>query len=515
MAGNVVAISSELPPRTSSVFMPQQGAEEPTGGSQSVRSSYEGRETVWSQGTQESGCAKEPMNETQPATVGSTGASADFPKRAGETQNPMAWVERCIWTERMLERLATSQEQTKWYSLWDKVCSPENLDQAIFKVILNGGSPGVDGYTTQQLHAEWERQRDQLRQELLGRTYRPKPASRVWIPKLGSTELRPLGIPVVRDRVVQTALRAVLEPIFEREFAAQSYGFRPQHSAIDALQQVESLLQAGYIWIVDADFKQYFDTIPHGRLMELIKRRVADGRVLKLLEQYLAAGVMESHKGWRPTQEGTPQGAVISPLLANVYLNSLDHLMMAKGYQMERYADDFVVCAKTEQAAHAGLAEIRAWVQEAGLQLHPTKTRIVNAAEKGGFDFLGYHFEQYRQGEGKKWPRQKSQFKLREKLREKLPRKRGGSVEEIVADANKTLRGWYGYFKYSLPSAMQRVDEWTRERIRHILRRRHRRRGMVKGRERTEYPIAWFEKQGLFSLKTAQAQWLQSLAGNH
>jgi RNA-directed DNA polymerase len=455
------------------------------------------------------------MNEAKPATVGSQGASPNFPKRAGEAQDPMAWVERSIWTERMLKRLATSQEQTKWYSLWDKVCCPENLDQAIFKVILNGGSPGVDGYTTGQLQAEWGRQRDQLRQELLEGKYRPKPARRAWIPKLGSAELRPLGIPAVRDRVVQTALRAVLEPIFEREFAAQSHGFRPQHSAIDALEQVESLLRAGYHWIVDVDLKQYFDTIPHGRLMELIQRRVADGRVLKLLEQYLAAGVMESHTGWKPTPEGTPQGAVISPLLANLYLNSLDHLMVAKGYQMVRYADDSVVCAKTEAEANSALAEIKAWVREAGLQLHPTKTRIVNAAEKGGFDFLGYHFEQYRQGGGKKWPRQKSQFKLRETLRQKLPRQRGASVAEIVADVNKTLRGWYGYFKYSLPSAMQRVDEWTRERIRHILRRRQRRRGMVRGRERTEYPIAWFEKQGLFSLKAAQAKWLQSLAGNH
>lgn len=455
------------------------------------------------------------MTEDKPATVGRTGASLAFPKRGGETQDRWDWVERAIWTERMLKRLAESQEQTVWYSLWDKVCNPENLDQAILKVILKKGAAGVDGYTTEQLKAEWGRQRDQLRQELIEGTYRPKPARRAWIPKLGSAELRPLGIPVVRDRVVQTAMRAVLEPIFEREFAAQSHGFRPQHSAVDALHQVESLMRAGNTWVVDADLKQYFDTIPHQRLRELVRARVADGKVTKLLEQYLKAGVMESHKGWKPTDQGTPQGAVISPLLANLYLNPLDHRMVQKGYQMVRYADDFVVCARTEQEAREALAEIAAWVQEAGLRLHPTKTRIVNAAEKDGFEFLGYHFEQYRPGGGKKWPRQKSQFKLRETLRQKLPRNRGGGVAEIVGDANKTLRGWYGYFKYSLPSAMQRVDEWTRERIRHILRRRHRRRGLVQGRERTEYPIAWFEKQGLFCLKTAQAQWLQSLAGNH
>jgi len=455
------------------------------------------------------------MTENKPATVGRTGASTDFPKQAGDSQDQWDWVERSIWTERMLERLAQSQESTVWYSLWDKVCNPENLDQAILKVILNRGGAGVDGYTTEQLKGQWAQQRDQLREELNGGTYRPKPARRAWIPKLGSAELRPLGIPAVRDRVVQTALRAVLEPIFEREFAAQSHGFRPRHSALKALAQMESLLQAGYTWVVDADLKQYFDTIPHGRLHQLIKQRIADGRVLNLLEQYLKAGVMESHKGWTPTSEGTPQGAVISPLLANLYLNPLDHQMEDHGYQMVRFADDFVVCGRTEAEARAALAEITAWVQEAGVRLHPAKTRIVNAAEKGGFDFLGYHFEQYRPGGGKKWPRQKSQFKLREKLREKLPRNRGTSVAAIVSDVNKTLRGWYGYFKYSLPSAMQRVDEWTRERIRHILRRRHRRRGLVRGRERTEYPIAWFERQGLFSLKTAQAQWLQSQAGNH
>jgi RNA-directed DNA polymerase len=174
-----------------------------------------------------------------------------------------------------------------------------------------------------------------------------------------------------------------------------------------------------------------------------------------------------------------------------------------------------VVCAQTESEARAALVEIAAWVQAAGLTLHPAKTRIVNAAEKGGFDFLGYHFERYREDGGKKWPRQKSQFKLRERLREKLPRQSGGSIEHLVANVNKTLRGWFGYFKYSQPSALQRVDEWTRERIRHILRRRKHRRGMVKGRERTEYPIAWFAKQGLFNLSTAQACWLQSQAGTH
>lgn len=415
----------------------------------------------------------------------------------------------------MLERLAQSQEQTVWYSLWDKVWNQANLDQAIFKVILNQGGAGVDGYTTEQLKVQWQQQGQHLQEELRGGTYQPKPARRAWIPKLGSTELRPLGIPAVRDRVVQTALRAVLEPIFEREFAEQSYGFRPKRGALNALERVESLLRSGYTWIVDADLKSYFDTIPHERLMQLVKQRIADGKVLRLLEQYLQAGVMDSHKGWQAKEQGTPQGAVISPLLANLYLNPLDHQMARQGWEMVRYADDFVVCARTEAEAQSALAEIAAWVQRAGLRLHPTKTRIVNAAVKGGFDFLGYHFEQYESDGGKKWPREKSRFKLREKLRQKLGRSRPGSVPQIASEINRTLQGWFKYFRWSQLAALRDVDQWTRERIRHILRRRHKRHGMVRGRERPEYPIHWFAEQGLFSLTTAQARWLQSLAGTH
>ena len=415
----------------------------------------------------------------------------------------------------MLKRLEESQEQTVWYSLWDKVWQTDNLNQAILGVILNRGSAGMDGQSTGQFSRDWTRQSEQLQQELRTGSYRPQAARQVWIPKLGSTELRPLGIPAVRDRVVQTALLAVLEPIFERDFAEQSYGFRPGRGCLPALERVESLLQSGHTWVVDADLKAYFDTIPHERLLAQVQARIADGKVLELLQRYLKAGVMATGKGWQPSEQGTPQGAVISPLLANVYLNPLDHQMAGAGYQMVRYADDFVVCARTEAQAEAALEAIRQWAVAAGLTLHPTKTRIVNAAERGGFDFLGYHFEQYRAGGGKKWPRQKSQQKLREGLRRKLPRGRSGSMAQIVAELNPMLRGWYGYFKYSLPSALQRVDEWVRERTRHILRRRQKRRGMVKGRERTEYPIAWFAAQGLFSLKNAQAQWLQPLTGNH
>ncbi len=458
---------------------------------------------------------KEPDTENKPASVERRGLSPTFPKQAGEAQSIKDWAERSVWTERMLERLAQSQEQTVWYSLWDKVCHPANLDQAILRVVLNQGGAGMDGYRTEQLAKDWAQQSALLAAELKDGSYQPKPARRAWIPKLGSHELRPLGIPAVRDRVVQTALRAVIEPIFERDFAEQSYGFRPKRGALEALGRVEALLMSGHTWVVDADLKAYFDTIPHQQLMRLVSVRIADGKVLRLLEKYLKAGVMDGMNGWQATLRGTPQGAVISPLLANLYLNPLDHLMAQSGREMVRYADDFVVCARTEAEAKEALDQIAAWVQAAGLTLHPAKTRIVNAAQRGGFDFLGYHFEQYGRDGGKKWPRQKSQFKLREALRGKLSRGRPGSVPTIASEVNRTLRGWYHYFKWSQSTALQRVDEWTRERIRHILRRRQGRRGMVHARERNEYGIAWFAEQGLVSLTTLQTQWLQPREGNH
>jgi len=415
----------------------------------------------------------------------------------------------------MLNRLETTQEQTVWWALWDKVCNPENLDAAILRVIVNKGSAGVDNQTTQQLSREWDQNRNQLLEELRTGKYQPLPAKRVWIDKPGSKDKRPLGVPAVRDRAIQTALRAVMEPIFEKDFSDRSYGFRPGRGCLQALGRVESLLQEGYTWIVDADFKGYFDSIPQDKLLEQVERRIADGTVLKLIGQYLEAGVMETMRNWKPTLQGTPQGSGISPLLANIYLNPLDHQMSRASKELVRYADDFVICCRTEAEAHEALAMVEAFAQAAGLKLHPEKTRIVNAAQKGGFDFLGYHFERYREGGGLKWPRKKSMDKLKEAIRGKTRRGRPGEVKQIIADINPKLRGWYGYFKYSLPAAMVRVDEWVRERMRHILRRRHKRQGMVKGRERTEYPVAWFAEQGLFNLKNAQAQWIQSQPGTH
>jgi RNA-directed DNA polymerase len=303
------------------------------------------------------------------------------------------------------------------------------------------------------------------------------------------------GVPTVKDRIVQGALRHVLEPIFETEFAAQSYGFRPGRGAKDALREVDQLLHAGSVWVVDADLKGYFDTIPHNRLLALVKERVADGRVLALVESFLRAGVLGESKGWQPTEEGTPQGGVISPLLANLYLNPLDHQMAQAGWKMVRYADDFVILCRSEAEARAVLRQVQDWVKSAGLVLHPEKTRIVNAAQPGGFDFLGYHFER-----GMKWPREKSLKKLKERIRMKTPRLDGRSWKEIVTDVNRTLRGWYGYFQHSQANVFPAVDGFLRRRLRSILekRRGNTRQGIGKAHQR--WPNQWFAKHGLLSL---------------
>ena len=389
-------------------------------------------------------------NENQPAPV----PRAIGAQQAGEARDPWWWVERCVWTEPRLTRLASGESADRvWFRLWDKTYAPANLDRAFGKVWRNGGSAGVDKQTVAHFARQEQAELAWLHAQLRDGRYRPQPVRRAWIPKLGSKERRPLGIPAVRDRVVQAALRHVLEPIFETEFAEQSYGFRPGRGAKDALRRVDTLLQGGYDWVVDADLKSYFDTIPHDRLLALVEARVADGPVLALVESFLRAGVMAESKGWRPTELGTPQGGVISPLLANLYLNPFDHQMARAGWELVRYADDFVILCRSQAEAQTALSQVRTWVNEAGLSLHSEKTRIVNAAQPGGFDFMGYHFER-----GMKWPRQKSLKKLKATLRTKIPRLAGRSLEAIITDVNRTLRGWYGYFQHSKAKVFPGVD---------------------------------------------------------
>jgi RNA-directed DNA polymerase len=313
------------------------------------------------------------------------------------------------------------------------------------------------------------------------------------------------GIPAVRDRIVQGAIRNVIEPILEQGFAEHSYGFRPGRGCKDALRRVDELLKRGDNWVVDVDFKSYFDTIPHDKLMERVREQISDGRLLDLIGKYLKAGVMDGMKGWEPTEQGTPQGAVISPLLANLYLNPLDHLMAAQGHEMTRYADDSVVQCRSREEAEKALEQIRQWAMENGLTVHPEKTRIVDATQKGGFDFLGYHFER-----GMKWPRKKSLEKFKDTLRNKTRRTQGQSLEMVIAGINPVIRGWYGYFKHSHWTTFKPLDSWVRMRLRSILRKNRGGKGKGQGHDHYRWPNAYFEKLGLYSLAKARALASQS-----
>ncbi len=413
------------------------------------------------------------------------------------------WIEPSVWTERMLRALNEGVKGGRWYSLFDKVAAPENLRAAAHRVAARRGSAGVDHVTTKQFIQRLDEEIDRLHRDLLSGRYRPQAIRRVWIEKPGGKEKRPLGIPTVRDRVVQTALRHVLEPIFERTFAESSYGFRPQRGCHDALRRVEALLRAGYVHVVDVDLKSYFDTIPQPELMVRVCQEVADGKVLRLIETFLQQDILDGMSTWRPEQ-GVPQGAVISPLLSNIYLTPLDHQMAQAGYEMVRYADDLVVLCRSQTQANAALAVLQRWTVGAGLRLHPTKTRLVSLRESGnGFDFLGYHFAHTRRGRLRRWPRKRSLEKFKASIRAVTRRANGHSLGQIIGRVNEIVRGWFGYFKHSYGAVFERLDGWIRMRIRSILRKRQKRRGRARGRDRQRWPNAYFAQQGLFSMAAA------------
>ena len=442
-----------------------------------------------------------PPPESKPAPVPLTA------QQAGKVAALRAMAAPEVWTERMLVALVTGLKGNRWFRLIDKVYGWETLVAAWGKVESNAGGSGVDGITVERFEKTCHTGLLDLKEQLERSTLQPKPVKRVWIPKAGSSAKRPLGIPTVRDRIVQTALRRVIEPIFEVTFAEHSYGFRPGRGCQDALRRVQHLLDQGCTWVVDADLKSYFDTIPHGRLMARVEERIADGRVLALIRSYLQQGVMEGVRYDQAREDGTPQGAVISPLLANVYLNPLDHLLAAEGCEMVRYADDFVILCRSREQAEAALVRVQTWVQENGLSLHPEKTRLVDAAQPGGFDFLGYHFER-----GYRWPRKKSVDKLKTRIHELTPRRTfGWSLEHGIAKLNEVLRGWYGYYRYSHWTTFQPLDGYVRGRLWSILRARQRKCGRSRGRDHQQWPNHYFAKLGLFSLWSAHAEALTSL----
>lgn len=427
-----------------------------------------------------------------------------------ETDTRWSWVEASVWTERMLTALDNGVKGGKWFSLMDKVYAMKTLNAAWQQVAKNKGSHGIDNISIERFAANQTHYLEELHEALKGGYYSPQAVKRVYIPKSDGKQ-RPLGIPTVKDRVVQTALKMVIEPIFEREFVEHSYGFRPQRGCKDALREVDALIKAGLVWVVDADLKSYFDTIPHEQLMKQVERKISDGRILELIQRFLKQNIMDGVETWTPTG-GTPQGAVMSPLLANLYLHPLDQLMQDAEVHMVRYADDFVILCHNQAQAQTALQQVQNWVNANGLTLHPDKTHLGNCMEKGqGFEFLGYRFEN-----GKRLVRQKSLKALKDKIRSKTKRNRGDSLKRIIQDLNPMLKGWFNYFKQANRWIFRDLDSFIRRRLRSLRYKQKTGRSFIGKSHHVHrlFPNTYFAAHGLFTMTEAHAAVCQSRCGN-
>jgi len=400
----------------------------------------------------------------------------------------------------MLAVLGNGIKGGKWYSLIDKVYRPSTLHRAWQRIAANKGASGVDGQSVERFGANAGKYLNELSDAIRSGAYCPEAVRRVQIPK-GAGKTRPLGIPTVKDRIVQTAVKMVIEPIFEQEFLSVSYGFRPNKGCKDALREVDRLVKAGFTHVVDADLAGYFDSIPQDALLARVSEQVSDGRVLGLLQSWLKQDVMEGAKRWTPVA-GTPQGAVISPLLANIYLHPLDKLITSLGFHMVRYADDFVILCRNGEDAQAALRHVQSWVEANGLTLHPDKTHLGDCRNKGeGFEFLGYRFEC-----GKRTVRKKSLQALRDKVRSKTKRSCGKSMTMVIADLNPMLRGWFAYFKHAGKWILPKIDGFVRRWLRAIQRQQLKRPGMGRCHaDHKRWPNVYFAERGLY-IMTAHAQ---------
>ena len=461
-----------------------------------------------SEGGQESGYGKTATMQEKDDT-GSIVRATARPEPNPDDPREWSWVESSVWTDRMLAALGNGVQGGKWHSLIDKVYASQTLWAAWRRVAANHGAAGIDRMSVERFEANAEYYLNAMGQELRNGSYKPAPIRRVYIPK-GKGKTRPLGIATVKDRIVQGALKLVLEPIFEKEFLPVSFGFRPECSCKDALRIVDRSLKDGFTWVVDADLQSYFDTIPKQGLMELVKGRVSDVNVLRLLQRFLDQQVIEGMKHWTPVA-GTPQGSVISPLMANLYLHGLDEMVSSDEHKYVRFADDFVVMCRTRREADQVLVTIQDWVDKHSLVLHPDKTHVGNCVEQGqGFEFLGYRFEA-----GRRWSRLKSRKALRDKIRLLTGRTRSGSLESIIAELNPILRGWFGYFMHAHRSTFRDVDGFVRRRLRALLRKREKRPGFGRtSSDHRRWPNAFFAQHGLFTLQEAYAAASQSRKGN-
>lgn len=352
----------------------------------------------------------------------------------------------------------------KWYSLMDKVWTLPNMEEAFLEVKRNRGAAGVDGVTIAEFEFGMEDNVQILHKELRNKKYKPRPVKRVYIPKPDGSE-RPLGIPTVRDRVVQASVRRVIEPIFETKFMDCSFGFRPNRSAHMAIEKIRKDLLDGYVYVIDADLKSYFDTIPHDKLLEVVREEIVDGSVLRLIESFLQAGVMEGGS-FHLNDKGTPQGGVISPLLANVYLHPLDEIMTERGHRITRYADDFVIGCKSQKGAERVLKSVTRFLEkELGLIVHPEKTSIVNNLEDS-FVFLGHEFKP---GYWIK-PAPKAMKKFKTQIKEITRRNQTVNIERLIKEKlNPYLRGWGNYFgHWHVKTLFLELDAWIRRRLRAV-----------------------------------------------
>lgn len=425
--------------------------------------------------------------------------------------------------ERLRKKLyekAKQEPDYRFYSLYDKVCWTETLTRAYRQAKANDGTAGVDGVRFEDIESLGvEGWLAELRQDLMEETYRPQPVRRVMIPKPGGGE-RPLGIPTVRDRVVQTAVVLFLEPIFEADFEDNVYAYRPERSAHDALAEVRSRLYEGQQHVVDADVKQYFDTIPHAELLQSVARRVSDGKILRLLKLWLKSPVEEKGEGGgrrmtggKKSKRGTPQGGVVSPLLANIYINRLLRHWRKTGAcerlgQIVSYADDFVIVCASQHQAEESLAQVSRWLEKLGLEIHPTKTRLCHAREEP-FDFLGYTFGPTRHWQtGRRQisaqPSKKSQKRLKEKVNALLYRGNPMPWPELRIRLNRLLSGWAQYFSFGFTGqADNAVGQHVTERVRRFLCRRHKLR--VSGTSRFGYTEVHGER-GVVDIRQTRLQ---------
>ena len=411
------------------------------------------------------------------------------------------WVEAAVWTERMLTALVNGVKGGKWFSLMDKVYAERTLHRAWQRVKSNKGAAGIDRISIERFEGQAAQYLQELQQQLKTGTYQPQAVKRVNIPKAGGGT-RPLGIPTVKDRVVQMAIKLVIEPIFEQTFRDNSHGFRPERGCKEALREVDTWLKAGYNWVVDADIKGYFDNISHELMMNKVERYIADKALLNLLDAYLKQDIMIDGESWK-ANKGTPQGAVLSPLLANIYLNELDYLI-GENYRMVRYADDFVILTTCEADAEQAVSEVRQWMDTHHLELHPEKTKIVNETDDpNGFDFLGYTFKR-----GMKLVRKKSQVAMRDKIRLHTRRSQGAGITTVIEKLNPILRGWFNYFKHVKKSELKAMDGFVRRRLRSILRK-YQKKGGGTGRnvlDHQHWTNAYFASMGLFTMYEAHAE---------